>query len=141
MTHFFLSGYQDVLRKPVGFREQIPSKCVVWSSVSQAVSLRAYLVDPSHSDPSHSGGHCGPAFPSPPCLEFPKGGARTADNVPSLALIRVLLSGNPPFQGLHCLHPLTSPPLCHHQTRLPAGHNRAPRACPLDEGNERRNGI
>lgn len=40
-----------------------------------------------------------------------EGGSAADNNVPSWALIRVLLSGNPPFQGLHCLHPLTSPPL------------------------------
>lgn len=48
-------------------------------------------------------------LPSLPCLEFPKERGSAADNnVPSLAVIRVLLSGNPPFQGLHCPHPLTS---------------------------------
>jgi hypothetical protein len=41
---------------------------------------------------------------------IPRGKGRAEDNnVLTLALIRVLLSGNPPFQGLHCLHPLTSP--------------------------------
>lgn len=37
-----------------------------------------------------------------------KGGSAADNNVPSLAVIRVLLSGNPPFEGLHCPHPLTS---------------------------------
>lgn len=36
------------------------------------------------------------------------GAPQTTVSVPSLALIRVLLSGNPPFQGLHCPHPLAS---------------------------------
>lgn len=71
-----------------------------------AANLQAYLADLSQST-------CRESCPSPLChaCHSQRGGRTASDNnVPSLALIRVLLSGNPSFQGLHCLHPLTSPP-------------------------------